>query len=135
MRSGHKGAARAADMEACASETSYRRPWLITGVSRGLSLALAQAALARGDTVVGTVRAGTPRPVVPGPGALHLLTWTWPTRSSSPSVVDQAFALAGTMQDVIVNNAGYGLLERDRDGGRRRGRPPVRSRLLPRRSA
>ena len=34
--------------------------WLITGVSRGLGKALAEAALARGDTVIGTVREGEP---------------------------------------------------------------------------
>jgi NAD(P)-dependent dehydrogenase (short-subunit alcohol dehydrogenase family) len=84
------------------------KTWFITGVSRGLGLALAQAALARGDTVVGTVRAGTPD-LVAGPGVLHLLTLDMADAQSLPSVVDQAFALAG-MIDVIVNNAGYGLL-------------------------
>ena len=34
--------------------------WFITGVSRGLGKALAEAALARGDTVVGTVREKEP---------------------------------------------------------------------------
>ena len=32
------------------------RTWFITGVSRGLGLAIANAALTEGDTVIGTVR-------------------------------------------------------------------------------
>ena len=32
------------------------KTWFITGISRGLGLALAKAALADGDTVIGTVR-------------------------------------------------------------------------------
>lgn len=84
------------------------KTWFITGVSRGLGLALAQAALARGDTVVGTVRAGTPD-LVAGPGKLHLLSLDMTEVDAVSSTVDQAFALAGTI-DVIVNNAGYGLL-------------------------
>lgn len=34
------------------------KTWFITGVSRGLGLALATEALARGDRVIGTVRQG-----------------------------------------------------------------------------
>ncbi|MCE3544200.1 short-chain dehydrogenase/reductase, partial [Escherichia coli] len=33
--------------------------WFITGISRGLGKALATAALAEGDTVIGTVRTGS----------------------------------------------------------------------------
>jgi NAD(P)-dependent dehydrogenase (short-subunit alcohol dehydrogenase family) len=84
------------------------KTWFITGVSRGLGLALAQAALARGDTVVGTVRAGTPD-LIAGPGKLHLLSLDMTEVDAVSSTVDQAFALAGTI-DVVVNNAGYGLL-------------------------
>ncbi|WP_165189423.1 oxidoreductase [Caulobacter soli] len=84
------------------------KTWLITGVSRGLGLALAQAALARGDTVIGTVRAGTPD-LAAAPGALHLLTLDMADAQAVPAAIDQAFALAGAI-DVIVNNAGYGLL-------------------------
>ncbi len=36
------------------------KTWFITGVSCGLGRALAQALLDRGDTVMGTTRAGTP---------------------------------------------------------------------------
>jgi NAD(P)-dependent dehydrogenase (short-subunit alcohol dehydrogenase family) len=84
------------------------KTWFITGVSRGLGLALAQAALARGDTVVGAVRSGAPD-LVAGPDKLHLLTLDMADAQAVPAAVDQAFALAGAI-DVIVNNAGYGLL-------------------------
>lgn len=82
--------------------------WFITGISRGLGLALARAALAEGDTVIGTVRSGTPD-LDPGPGTLHVLTLDLADGAAIDVTVERAFALAGTI-DVIVNNAGYGLL-------------------------
>jgi NAD(P)-dependent dehydrogenase (short-subunit alcohol dehydrogenase family) len=85
------------------------KTWFITGVSRGLGLALAQAALDRGDTVVGTVRTGRPA-LSPAKGALHLLTLDMADPAAIAPAVDQAFELAGGRLDVIVNNAGYGLL-------------------------
>ena len=84
------------------------KTWLITGVSRGLGLALAQAALARGDTVIGTVRSRAPD-LVAAPGKLHLLTVDMTDAEAVPAMVTDAFARAGRI-DVIVNNAGYGLL-------------------------
>ena len=39
---------------------STGKTWFITGVSRGLGKALAEAALKRGDAVIGTVREGGP---------------------------------------------------------------------------
>ncbi|KGM32863.1 oxidoreductase [Inquilinus limosus] len=82
--------------------------WFITGISRGLGLALAQAALAEGDTVIGTVRAGAPDLDL-GAGALHVLPLDLADPEAIAATVERAFALAGTI-DVIVNNAGYGLL-------------------------
>lgn len=84
------------------------KTWLITGISRGLGLALAQAALARGDTVIGTVR-GAPPALDQGKGTLHVLTLDMSDPAAVAPAVEQAFALAPRI-DVIVNNAGYGLL-------------------------
>jgi NAD(P)-dependent dehydrogenase (short-subunit alcohol dehydrogenase family) len=85
------------------------KTWFITGVSRGLGLALADAALARGDTVIGTVRAGTPAFTAPTE-KLTLLTLDMTDADAIEPTVEQAFALADGQIDVIVNNAGYGLL-------------------------
>ena len=46
------------------------RTWFITGVSRGLGRAIAQAALNEGDTVIGTVRDTAPN-LASGPGKLQ----------------------------------------------------------------
>ncbi len=83
--------------------------WFITGISRGLGLALAKAAVARGDVVVGTVRSGTP-PIEAAPGKLHVLTLDVTDGEAVARAVDEAFQLAGGRLDVVVNNAGYGLL-------------------------
>jgi len=82
--------------------------WFITGISRGLGLALAKAALAEGDTVIGTIRTGKPDLPATG-GRLHVLTVDLADGDAAETAVGQAFALAGRI-DVIVNNAGYGLL-------------------------
>jgi NAD(P)-dependent dehydrogenase (short-subunit alcohol dehydrogenase family) len=83
--------------------------WFITGVSRGLGLALANAALARGDTVIGTVRSGTP-PFTAPTDRLTLLTLDMTEDNAIAPVVERAFEAAQGRIDVIVNNAGYGLL-------------------------
>jgi NAD(P)-dependent dehydrogenase (short-subunit alcohol dehydrogenase family) len=85
------------------------KTWLITGISRGLGLALAQAALARGDTVIGTVRGDAPA-IAAGSGTLHVVTLDMADAGAIAPAVERAFVLAGGDIDVIVNNAGYGLL-------------------------
>jgi len=84
--------------------------WFITGVSSGFGRSLAEAALARGDKVVGTVRNTaqlTPfENLAPGRAYGVLLDVTDTT--SVPGAVEQAISRAGTI-DVLVNNAGYGL--------------------------
>jgi NAD(P)-dependent dehydrogenase (short-subunit alcohol dehydrogenase family) len=82
--------------------------WFITGVSRGLGKALAEAALARGDTVIGTVREGDPQ-IAKGAGVFHRMTLDVRDPKAIEATVARAFELAGRL-DVVVNNAGYGLL-------------------------
>lgn len=84
------------------------KTWLITGISRGLGNALAQAALARGDTVVGTVRDGS-LDIAAASGRLHVLRLEITDAAAVEATVNRAFDLAGRI-DVVVNNAGYGLL-------------------------
>src|SRR6478735_5138567 len=84
------------------------KTWFITGISRGLGLALAKAALAEGDAVIGTVRSGTPD-LEAAPGKLNVITVDVADGAAAEAAVKQAFAAAGKI-DVIVNNAGYGLL-------------------------
>lgn len=83
------------------------RTWLITGISRGLGRALAEAALARGDAVVGTVRDG--RPDFANPERLHVLPFEAADPAAAEATIARAFELTGRL-DVLVNNAGYGLL-------------------------
>lgn len=91
--------------------TASLKTWLITGVSSGLGRALAEAALARGDRVVGTVRSEA---------ALRSFAALAPNRSlgmlldvtDERAVHDQvaaAEAMTGGI-DILVNNAGYGLV-------------------------
>jgi NAD(P)-dependent dehydrogenase (short-subunit alcohol dehydrogenase family) len=84
------------------------KTWFITGVSRGLGLALARAALARGDMVIGTVRGPAPD-LEADCGRLHILQLDISDGEAVSRVVAQAFALAGGRVDVIVNIAGFGL--------------------------
>jgi NAD(P)-dependent dehydrogenase (short-subunit alcohol dehydrogenase family) len=84
--------------------------WLITGVSSGFGLELARAALARGDTVVGTVRqaAQADRFEQLAPGRAHAVLLDLTRSADVEPAVQQAIGRAGTI-DVLVNNAGYGL--------------------------
>ena len=84
------------------------KTWFITGVSRGLGKALAEAALARGDTVLGTVREGTPG-LATGSGTLHIIPFEITDAAGVKAAIGDAFEKHGPI-DVLVNNAGYGLL-------------------------
>ena len=84
------------------------RIWLITGIARGFGRELAEALLVRGDIVIGTTRNGSvdiPR----GKGRLDVLPLDVTDSQAVAAAVAAAFQLHGRI-DVIVNNAGYGLL-------------------------
>jgi NAD(P)-dependent dehydrogenase (short-subunit alcohol dehydrogenase family) len=87
------------------------KTWMITGVSGGLGREIAQAALARGDVVVGTVR----RPEAAAafealaPGRAHGVVMDVTDTAAVTAAVARAERVTGTI-DVLVNNAGYGLV-------------------------
>jgi NAD(P)-dependent dehydrogenase (short-subunit alcohol dehydrogenase family) len=97
-------------MKLCFTKT-MQQTWLITGSSRGFGRALAQAALAAGDSVIATARR---------PEQLAELTERYGDRVL-PAALDvtdasavQAAVAAGVERfgrlDVVVNNAGYANL-------------------------
>ena len=84
------------------------KTWFITGISRGFGLALAEALLAKGETVIGTTRDGK-APLQDGSGRLHVLALDVTDPAAIKDVIGQAIRVTGRL-DVVVNNAGYGLL-------------------------
>lgn len=88
--------------------TNNKKIWLITGVSRGLGKALAQAVLDRGYTVIGTTRSGK-ADLKGDANSLHLFELELTDLAQIKQTVDAAYQLHGRL-DVVVNNAGYGLL-------------------------
>jgi NAD(P)-dependent dehydrogenase (short-subunit alcohol dehydrogenase family) len=87
------------------------RTWLITGVSAGLGRALAKAALDCGDTVAGTVRnaaAGAGFEAL-SPGRAHAFLVDVTDAAAVLCAVADIEARFGAL-DVVVNNAGYGLV-------------------------
>src|ERR1700761_278150 len=85
--------------------------WLITGVSAGLGRALAEAALARGDKVAGTVRkpADLAAFEAMAPGRAIGFIADMADADTVRAAVDGAEAALGGI-DVLVGNAGYGLV-------------------------
>ena len=88
--------------------TDANKVWFITGISRGFGKALAEALLSEGDIVIGTTRDGK-APIEDASGRLHTLALDVTNGDAIKAVVAQAHGLHGRI-DVIVNNAGYGLL-------------------------
>lgn len=93
------------------SESATGKVWLITGTSTGLGRALAEAALARGDRVVATARDVAAvkdlADSAPGQALATRLDVTDP--SSVREAVEAAVREFGRI-DVLVNNAGHGLI-------------------------
>ena len=84
--------------------------WLITGVSSGLGRAIAEAALARGDKVAGTVRrqADLDAFEAHAPGCALGYIADMVDEAAVREAVDRAESDLGGI-DVLVGNAGYGL--------------------------
>src|SRR5579864_5706465 len=88
-----------------------QRTWLITGVNSGFGRHMTEQLLERGDRVAGTVR--NPDAVGDLENAHGDLLWLVHLDvTDTPevhAVVDRAFAELGSI-DVVINNAGYGLM-------------------------
>jgi NAD(P)-dependent dehydrogenase (short-subunit alcohol dehydrogenase family) len=96
-------------MNAWESKMAHSKLILITGVSSGFGRALAQAALADGHRVVGTVRSEDAQrdfeALAPGQAVARLLDVT--DVDAIDGIVAAIEAEVGAI-DVLVNNAGYG---------------------------
>ena len=89
--------------------TTQKRVWLITGCSKGLGRALAEAVLAHGDRVLATARDVATLAGLTGDGAQLLrLALDVTDPAAVGRVVAAGIAHFGRI-DVLVNNAGYGL--------------------------
>ncbi|WP_229052828.1 SDR family NAD(P)-dependent oxidoreductase [Aeromicrobium sp. Leaf350] len=86
--------------------TSSRRTWWITGASRGLGRALAETAAARGDLVVAT---GRDAATLPSGDGLVPMTLDVRDEAAVVATAERIVAEHGRV-DVVVNNAGYGLV-------------------------
>lgn len=90
--------------------TCKSKVWFITGGSRGFGLEIARAALQDGDTVVATAR--NPETITAALGAhdrLYALPLDVTDEAQAVAAAGNAVARFGRI-DVLVNNAGYGLL-------------------------
>jgi NAD(P)-dependent dehydrogenase (short-subunit alcohol dehydrogenase family) len=90
------------------TEKQLHKIWFITGISRGFGRELSLAALEQGDIVIGTTRKGT-LDIDASSGRLHVFQLDVTQRRDVDSVMEQAWQINGRI-DVIVNNAGFGLL-------------------------
>lgn len=90
--------------------STSNKVWFITGASRGFGALIAQQALARGDAVVATAR--DPQTVIDALGrhpSLLALRLDVRLEAQAITAARQALERFGRI-DVLVNNAGYGLL-------------------------
>jgi NAD(P)-dependent dehydrogenase (short-subunit alcohol dehydrogenase family) len=86
------------------------RVWLITGAARGIGLRIVEAALGAGDRVVATSRdVGALRERFAGNAALLPVALDVTDEAQAAAAVAEALARFGHI-DVLVNNAGFGLL-------------------------
>lgn len=92
------------------TSSGFKRVWFITGAARGIGARIAEAALAQGDAVVATSRDAAPlqRRFGAQPGLLALALDVT-SEAQAAAAAEAALARFGRI-DVLVNNAGYGLL-------------------------
>jgi NAD(P)-dependent dehydrogenase (short-subunit alcohol dehydrogenase family) len=85
--------------------------WFITGTSRGFGRVWAESALARGDRVAATARdLKTLDPLVKQYGAhVAAITLDVTNKAAVKAAITEAHTRFGRL-DVVINNAGYGLL-------------------------
>ena len=88
-----------------------QKTWFITGASRGFGLDITKAVLASGDRVVATVRnkAGELTAQFGNNNNLYVVTMDVTNQEQVNAAAQQAINHFGRI-DVLVNNAGYGLL-------------------------
>lgn len=93
------------------ASSQHQRVWFITGSSTGLGRVLAEQVLAAGDCVVATARDPSKISDLERkyPAAAKAIRLDVTDRTEVEDAVAQAIAAFGRI-DVLVNNAGYGLL-------------------------
>lgn len=92
------------------STTDFKRIWMITGASRGIGLRLVEAALANGDAVVATARdTASLKQRFGDNAALLAVPLDVTDEAAAAHATEIALARFGRI-DVLVNNAGFGLL-------------------------
>jgi NAD(P)-dependent dehydrogenase (short-subunit alcohol dehydrogenase family) len=93
-----------------AATPNFKRVWMITGASRGIGARIAEAVLAHGDAVVATGRdTASLRQRFGSRDALLAVALDVTDAAQAAQAVEQALARFGRI-DVLVNNAGFGLL-------------------------
>lgn len=97
--------------ESLQRQQAHGRVWLITGASSGLGQAVAQAALAAGDTVVAAVRTPTSADGLAAahPGRVAAVQLDVAGAARIPAAVAEVIARYGRI-DVLVNSAGRALV-------------------------
>jgi NAD(P)-dependent dehydrogenase (short-subunit alcohol dehydrogenase family) len=90
---------------------SNQKVWFITGAARGIGLEILKAALGTGDKVVAAVRSSAEALAAKlgNPENLHVVLLDVTDEQQAVEAASQAVEKWGRI-DVLVNNAGYGLL-------------------------